>query len=297
MSVWPTLHELLAQQQAAVLAVVVESNGSAPGKQGFKMVVSSQARCAGTIGGGIMEGKLIERCKKMLAANSRQNLWLPQIHHKHAPLPHQSGMICSGDQFVCLQPIYPDMAPLVASIMEHEKSQTPVRLILNNNGLSLDHSKDRGTPSLIKKAGHNWHYQETIAAKPTLYIIGGGHVGLAISEIFQHLDFHLVVIDNRAHLETLPENTAAHEIHICDYSQLHSIVKENYQAFTVVVTASFHTDVDALESLLRLPPLPYIGLMGSRSKIKKNLLQLENSRLYPERVKPNYSTNGNSHRE
>jgi xanthine dehydrogenase accessory factor len=79
----------LAEGTPAVLVEVSEALGSAPREAGTRMLVSA-ARCAGTIGGGHLELKAIERARRMLAAGDGG----PQS--AHYPLGPSLGQCCGG---------------------------------------------------------------------------------------------------------------------------------------------------------------------------------------------------------
>ncbi|MBK8056214.1 MAG: XdhC family protein [Saprospiraceae bacterium] len=55
----------LVKSESIVLMVVIRSEGSSPGRMGFLMAVSLD-NITGTIGGGIMEHKLVEMSKVLL---------------------------------------------------------------------------------------------------------------------------------------------------------------------------------------------------------------------------------------
>src|SRR5690349_20362873 len=98
-AVWEFAMRSLQDGLPVALLVVLESAGSSPGRQGFKMALSGTGEMAGSVGGGIMEHKLVELARNLLAQNSFQPLLKRQIHSKAAP-QNQSGMICSGEQTV-----------------------------------------------------------------------------------------------------------------------------------------------------------------------------------------------------
>ncbi len=54
------------KKQYAVLATIASRKGSAPRKAGTRMLVCPDGTCVGTIGGGTMEGAVIERAAKLL---------------------------------------------------------------------------------------------------------------------------------------------------------------------------------------------------------------------------------------
>jgi xanthine dehydrogenase accessory factor len=79
----------LAAGTPAVVVEVTEALGSAPREAGTRMLVSA-GRCEGTIGGGHLELKAIERARRLLAAGERG----PQS--AHYPLGPALGQCCGG---------------------------------------------------------------------------------------------------------------------------------------------------------------------------------------------------------
>jgi xanthine dehydrogenase accessory factor len=63
---WKFIAQNLNQNIPVMLLYVLESNGSSPGRQGFSMAVNASGDMQGSIGGGIMEYKFVERAKKKL---------------------------------------------------------------------------------------------------------------------------------------------------------------------------------------------------------------------------------------
>nr|MBU9937210.1 XdhC family protein [Ferruginibacter sp.] len=71
MDVWEFIHAKLSATVPVLLLYVLESEGSSPGRKGFKMAVSADGTFCGTIGGGIMEHKLVEKAKDILRKNEK----------------------------------------------------------------------------------------------------------------------------------------------------------------------------------------------------------------------------------
>ena len=69
MEVWKFIEQKLTTGKNIMLLYVLKSEGSSPGRQGFKMAVASDGEFSGTIGGGIMEHKLVEKAKLLLHQN------------------------------------------------------------------------------------------------------------------------------------------------------------------------------------------------------------------------------------
>ena len=66
MDVYKVASELKTKNQAFVIAFVVKSIGSSPGKAGFKMLVKSDGTSIGTIGGGAIEAEVVREAKNCL---------------------------------------------------------------------------------------------------------------------------------------------------------------------------------------------------------------------------------------
>lgn len=87
----------LADGEAAVLVEVTEALGSAPREAGTRMLVSAQ-RCAGTVGGGHLELKAIERARRLLAGETVA----PSAHY---PLGPALGQCCGGAVTLAFTPL------------------------------------------------------------------------------------------------------------------------------------------------------------------------------------------------
>jgi len=101
MNTWQFIYNKLIASVDVMLIYVLESKGSSPGRQGFKMGVAADGDFQGTIGGGIMEHKFVEMARAMLKKNDEAGHLYKQVHDKNA-LTDQSGMICSGEQTIFL---------------------------------------------------------------------------------------------------------------------------------------------------------------------------------------------------
>jgi xanthine dehydrogenase accessory factor len=113
---WTLAANALRAGQPVALLCVVRSEGSSPGRQGFKMTVTAEA-VAGSIGGGIMEHKWVELARQRLREGDTKPLLRPQIHRREA-LADRSGMMCAGEQEVLMWPLRPSDLAVVAAIEE-----------------------------------------------------------------------------------------------------------------------------------------------------------------------------------
>ncbi len=245
------MQDVLQQEQRCVLMVVIDNEGSSPGRKGFKMLVSLQ-QMYGTIGGGIMEHKLVEYCRSLL----HQDAFIPfskhQIHDKSAATD-QSGMICSGHQTVAFYDIDEDYFPLI-------------REILSSKTCDIVYTDKDIHTSFQESAAYNWHYIESTTLIQKVYIIGGGHVGLALSEVLSRLDFEIHILDHRENLNTMMMNTFAHSRQTIDFEQIEKHIPEGDDIYVVIMSFGYRTDEIIIRRLLG-KKFKYIGMMGSQEKI------------------------------
>lgn len=66
MNIYEKISELLKQNKPFVLATVIKTDGSTPGKVGFKMIIETEDKTFGTVGGGMIEKEVISEALKRM---------------------------------------------------------------------------------------------------------------------------------------------------------------------------------------------------------------------------------------
>ncbi len=267
----------LQRGQPCVLLLVVAHEGSTPGRTGFRMVVAPDGAMAGSIGGGIMEHKLVELARHQLHSSTAKVLLKRQVHRPDAPTD-RSGMICAGEQTVLFFPLEPILdQPALAALVAGQQACSPGHYTLTENGLVL--SKE---PLLTRQSftsppaatgpddvpAPGWCYAERFDPRETIHLIGAGHVGLACCELLTQLHFRICLYDNRPDLNTLAQNTFADEKIVTPYEGLGELVPGAPDHYAAVMTFGYRPDIVAVSQLLN-KPLRYLGLMGSDAKIAR----------------------------
>ncbi len=92
-----TLQKLIDEEQEGVLALVVRSVGSAPGRVGAKAVILPDGTIHGTVGGGVVEARVIADALDVLEDGRGPRT----LHYKLDEL----GMSCGGQMSVYLEPL------------------------------------------------------------------------------------------------------------------------------------------------------------------------------------------------
>jgi len=268
LEVWRLIVKKLSEGENCTLLLVTESTGSSPGRQGFKMAVSMAGEMKGSIGGGIMEHKLVELAKIRMVENKLDYRIKKQIHRKDVP-DHQSGMICSGEQWIASCPMQIKDLEKASSVVQILEKKEKATLKFNQKGWEVI----PGIPyeNLFEfsfKDESKWSYIENLGYKHKVYIVGGGHVGYAMSRIMKMLDFHVTVLDARENLNTLEKNIYADEKVICEYNELANYIPEGKNHYVVIMTFGYRDDNIALRHIIQ-KKYRYLGMMGSEEKVKK----------------------------
>lgn len=281
---WQRLLQAVEADERCVLLCVVESIGSSPGRAGFKMFVTSSGAMHGSIGGGSMEHKLVELARSLMSSStgspsddpariSRSPFLKRQIHQPGIG-QDRSGMICSGEQTVAFYHVHPVHQRVLTDIARQETTGGPVDLILHSSGFRLAAS---GSPSLLRadapadEAGDpagelGWRYRIPLSDQARIAIIGGGHVGTALSRTMNQLGFHVVQYDHREGLNTMEANPWAHGKHVVDFDRIAEHVPDDPALFIALVSYGYRTDEVCLRALIRRR-YRYLGMLGSTEKV------------------------------
>lgn len=191
-SFWQHLADALAAADKLVLLLVVDSQGSSPGKAGAKMFLTGQGKSLGSIGGAF-EQKMLRMARSLLDDNQFSPQIIRQQHQLDAA-EEASGMICGGEQTLLLYTCQMHDKALFQQIAAHPAGL----LMFSPAGLQWHHEMELAAPYQFSYQNEaDWLYQENLAWQRQAYIVGGGHVSLALSKILATLDFDLTVIDER----------------------------------------------------------------------------------------------------
>ena len=284
LNIWSFIEFNLLNGSPCYLMVIVGSQGSSPGRKGFKMVVSKEGSMLGSIGGGAMEHRLVEHCKAKLEDGDLSVFVRKEAHHGNSESP--SGMICSGNQSIAFFPMLKEQLPLVQKMLSMFRLKESIVLGYSNKGIELLKQVPQVVP--FKKnqysPAEDWYYSEAVGKQPEVYIVGGGHVSWALSQQLSILDFRITVFDDREQVNTFVENHFAHEKKKVDYVEVGKCIPEGRHVMVVIMTQLHASDALVL-SQLASKNLGYLGMMGSQAKVKTIFGQLEDSGIANELLK------------
>jgi len=288
--IWKFILEKFAEQKRVALLLVLESLGSSPGRQGFKMAVSSDGDMNGSVGGGIMEHKFVQLIKNRFETNSNLETKVHRQVHKPG-VSDKSGMICSGEQTLFVYEVTEDDIGAIQKIADAFKFNYRNIIEISNKGISFSEIKP-DFDFYTEKDDDSFIYREQTGFKNEIHIIGGGHCSLALSELMSKMDFYISVYDDRPDLNTLVQNNFAHSIKILNsYDDLLNFEDNKKNLFVVIMTFGYRTDLQALKALNH-KKFKYLGLLGSQNKIEKMFSELPEAGFSPQWLRQVYSPAG-----
>ena len=141
--------------------------------------------------------------------------------------------------------------------LESIKTGRPVTLSYNMTDTK------RGDPGIC--GGQVEVYVEPILPAPTLVVIGGGHVGKAVSHLAKWLGYRVVVSDDRPEFCTRKANPDADLLLPISMKDIPKKLVITPYTFFVLTTRGVDVDVEGLPVLIE-SPAAYIGVIGSRKR-------------------------------
>jgi xanthine dehydrogenase accessory factor len=231
------LSERIKENRPSILITITRTRGATPGKTGFKILIGDEGRIAGTIGGGAVEFHAIDKCKELIKGNSTYFNEIIQL-------------------------------------VDNDKGQGEKVNLNKENDNNLT-----GTTKIVLPAwcgGEVELFYEIFRNQNILYIFGAGHVGAAVSDIAVRHGFYVELFDNRQEiLEALPERSYSQK-HLIEYPPALFSQKLDQNGYVFIVTQSHRHDLPILEYLLiNYPNFKYIGMIGSKLKVKECILFLK----------------------
>jgi len=131
-------------------------------------------------------------------------------------------------------------------------------------------------------------FVELLKAAPSLVVLGGGHVGLALARLAPALGFDVIVADDRKEYsrpERFPPGVAVFQTNR-DYDLPPGAAPSGRDRYVAIVTRCWETDLAALRPWLsdRAAAAKYVGLIGSARKVRGVFEKLRGEGVEEERL-------------
>ncbi|MEA1972509.1 MAG: XdhC/CoxI family protein [Candidatus Cloacimonadota bacterium] len=131
---------------------------------------------------------------------------------------------------------------------------------------------------------------EPINNNQKLYLFGAGHVGIALSNLASKIGFDVIVLDSRKDWANKEKHPFASETKVIDYLDIEKDVSAANN-FAVIMTHGHEFDKDVLAQLVNLD-FKYLGMMGSKAKVKQTFDILRNNGISEKNLEKVYTPIG-----
>jgi xanthine dehydrogenase accessory factor len=287
------LIETLESAGEAVLCQVVETRGSTPQKAGALMLVREDGGQVGTLGGGCVEHEVkLEALRRRGQTGAGRFEFV--LDHDYA---WADGLICGGKMVILAESLKGPAAlayyRAYLSLIEAGEGLTEAAVVdpARVGGVELgtrylfDHhcvrvaSLPAGLPPtnisfsivpLEERPRSGFH--QGVATLPTLprirlVIVGAGHVGQAVADLAAQVDFEVWVVDDRVEYANAERFPRASRLLVGPIDEVLSTLEVTKSTYALIVTRGHGHDQEALYYLAPTVA-PYVGLIGSRRKIR-----------------------------
>jgi xanthine dehydrogenase accessory factor len=125
---------------------------------------------------------------------------------------------------------------------------------------------------------------EPLRIVSNLYIFGAGHISQYLAKAAKMVDFNITVIDDRADFANKERFPEADKIVAADFAGVFDELDYTGDVYVVIVTRGHKYDAYVLEEALKRPA-KYIGMIGSKRKVKMVFDYLKGKGLQEEALK------------
>lgn len=300
-----TLINHLERDEHLVQASILTNEGSTPRSAGSRMLLGAGegGECtrtktrivAGTVGGGLVEARVMEAGAQVLADGLRR----VESFDLTGELAAGADMICGGRLRVLLERLGPANLGLLRGLAHAlDAGERCLRLIPldQHSGLVQAGQPGQGRPTLLlpegrslgaplppeleqaarqagediaapvalEYAGASYALEPWAAASP-LFIFGAGHVSRPTAQIAALVGFRVTVLDDRAEFANAGRFPQAKICVLDGYADCFAGLHTGPEAFVVIVTRGHAHDAEVLAQALATRA-GYIGMIGSRRK-------------------------------
>lgn len=292
-TLYETCAKLLSYGEDVVIATIMSKRGSAPRGAGAKMMVRRDGTQFGTIGGGLLESKVLSQLNEIFQTEHA----VVEKYDLAGADAHSMDMICGGRVEVFVDFISAkssvnaeifrgiqrelqsgQTSVLVTELLDNEAdSAVQNKCLLTQGhqqiGLSIPRitaetlleKASAGPAQLVEIKGRRYMV-ESIASPATLFLFGSGHVSYYVAGLSSLLDFRTVVVDDRPEL-VIPERfPAADELMTPgSFENCFKDLSISDDSYIVIVTREHRSDRVVLAQALATNA-SYIGLISSQRK-------------------------------
>lgn len=315
MNIYKECLELLNNKENFVIASIISSTGSTPRSKGTKMIIKEDGYIVGTIGGGIMEAKCIK--VGMDAIKSRHScVYEFNLDNKDA---YKSEMVCGGSGELLIsyidcedennlsvfkkavEAVESNKKGWIVTVIKEDDDNKQLLFIDNDNNITGNYTGSDLMKSKLQNGVERLsihsdaiegerYIVEKVHSTGKAFIFGAGHVSKETAMILDLIEFDTIVIDDRkdfANKKRFPNS----QIIVLDRLDEIGDLGVDDDSYILIITRGHIYDYNVLEWALKTNAY-YIGMIGSKSKIKMTYEKIKKAGFTDEDIKRVYAPIG-----
>lgn len=300
----------LESGEQIALATVIQTWGSSPRGVGAKMALTPEGKITGSVSGGCVEGAVYETGIQVLQSGK------PQLLHFGVTdeTAWEVGLACGGQIDVFVEPLdraffearkaqlLEDRPHAVATIIKGGEGLLGREVLLTDDEQVVPASRNGLSEAMLEKArqaqaqGRSQRltlqpgeasplelFVEVIAPAPTLVIVGGVHIAVALTSIAKALGYRTVVVDPRKSFGSPERFPHVDELTQAWPQEAFARINLNDKTAVAMLTHDPKIDDPALQIVLDSPVF-YVGALGSQKTQENRRQRLLDSGLTPQQL-------------
>ena len=294
MGMFQEIDQALRKGQELAVATIIVDSGSTPRSAGSRMIVFADGRTSGTIGGGAVEGDVIQRALQQFESRGAE---IVSYDLSQEAAIDRMDLICGGRIRVLIEHVPASEHNIglyhtarealikgrpfgwIAKITGDDEELRVERALKTSSGefygphRVLEEYQKRLASDPRVSSGSCWielersaYVIESITPPPRLFLFGAGHVSREIGALSLRLGFRAIVFDDRATFANAERFPDADAIRVCPgFAEVFNGFDPLPDDFIVIMTRGHRFDKEVLAQALKTEA-GYIGMIGSRRK-------------------------------
>lgn len=289
----------LAPDEQAILATVVDVEGSGYRRPGARMLIDRKGFGIGTVSGGCLESDVLERAKKVFETGKSSVITYDTTNDDNSVFG--LGMGCRGIVRILLETISQnsfwfnyiadailDRKPFVMATLVNSTDENPIgqRAFFEENGMATSEFGAEETTDLfalmrvalyekksdIHQLNFGEVFVETVQPPINLQLFGAGYDALPLIKFAKELGWRVSIVDHRAAFANAERLPQADEITVANLDDLPAEFFDDSNSVAVVMTHNYERDCAILPRLLK-SSCQYIGALGPKKRTEKILAE------------------------
>jgi xanthine dehydrogenase accessory factor len=247
------------------LATVIATEGSSPSEASMRMLVGSEGRVAGTIGGGHVEATVEAKAREVLDSGRPEILSFTLDDD----VAEEGGLICGGTVRILVERVQPPATWAQDACRAAQFGRRGV-LLARVGEASVEHQFLAGEDAGPYLGSEEPRFEDGLFIEPLVMprciIVGAGHVGRAVARVAGVAGYRVCVVEDRKGQASKAEDLADTVI-TAELERGFAELDAGPDDFVVVMTRGHGLDLRCVRAALK-SPARYVGMLASRKKAK-----------------------------